>query len=51
MEQPSSPRISWWRSLKTRATVFTLAVFVLGIWALSWYATRLLQADWERALG
>jgi len=40
-----------WQSLKTRATVFTLVVFVLSIWALSWYASRLLQADLERVLG
>ena len=44
-------RISPWHSLRTRATVFTLAVFVLGIWALSTYATRLLRVDMERVLG
>ena len=44
-------RISPWHSLRTRATVFTLAVFVLGIWILTLYATRLLRADMERMLG
>lgn len=44
-------RISPWHSLRTRATVFTLAVFVLGIWMLTLYATRLLRADMERMLG
>lgn len=44
-------RVSSWQSLKTRATVFTLAVFVLGIWALSLYVSRVLQADMVRLLG
>ncbi len=44
-------RVPPWQSLKTRATVFTLAVFVLGIWALSAYVSRMLQADMERLLG
>ncbi len=44
-------RISPWHSLRTRATVFTLAVFVLGISVLTLYATRLLRADMERMLG
>jgi diguanylate cyclase (GGDEF)-like protein/PAS domain S-box-containing protein len=43
--------VSPWQSLNTRATVFTLAVFVLGIWVLSWYVGRLLQSDMERLLG
>ncbi len=47
MNSAISPR----HSLRTRATVFTLAVFVLGIWALSSYATRLLRDDMERLLG
>ena len=44
-------RISHWRSLKTRATLFTLAIFVLGIWSLSFYVGRSLQADMEKLLG
>jgi diguanylate cyclase (GGDEF)-like protein/PAS domain S-box-containing protein len=42
--------ISPWHSLKTRVTFFTLVVFVLGIWALSFYASRLLQGDMQRQL-
>ncbi|MFZ4624831.1 MAG: PAS domain S-box protein, partial [Rhodoferax sp.] len=44
-------KVSPWQSLQTRATLVTLAVFVLSIWALSLYASRLLQADLERMLG
>ena len=44
-------RVSQWHSLKTRATVFTLAIFVLGIWSLSFFVSRSLQADMERMLG
>jgi diguanylate cyclase (GGDEF)-like protein/PAS domain S-box-containing protein len=40
-----------WHSLKVRVTAFTLAVFVLGLVALSIYATRLLRADLQRMLG
>ncbi|HIJ96165.1 MAG TPA: response regulator [Desulfuromonadales bacterium] len=39
------------RSLKTRVTFFTLAIFVVGIWALSLYASRMLRADMQRLLG
>ncbi|MCF8160314.1 MAG: HAMP domain-containing protein, partial [Polaromonas sp.] len=45
------PKPSAWLSLKTRATVFTLAVFVLGIGSLSLYISRALQTDMERLLG
>ena len=45
------PRISLWLSLKVRLTVFTLAAFVLGIWSLSFYISRSLQADMEQLLG
>lgn len=44
-------RISAKYSLRTRATVFTLTVFVLGILALSLYASYLLKTDMERSLG
>jgi diguanylate cyclase (GGDEF)-like protein/PAS domain S-box-containing protein len=50
MENHTHSKISPWRSLGTRATVFTLAVFVIGIWALAFYATRLLQHDLQRQL-
>lgn len=38
-------------SLKTKVTVFTLGIFVLGIWTLSFYASRVLRDDMERELG
>lgn len=40
-----------WRSLKTRVTLLTLGVFVFGIWALSFYASRMLQEDMKREMG
>ena len=43
--------ISPWHSLKTRATVFTLAVFVLSLWTLSLYASHTLKEDMQRVLG
>lgn len=39
------------RSLKTRITVFTLAIFLLGIWLLSLYASHKLQTDMAKQLG
>jgi PAS domain S-box-containing protein len=41
----------WWRSLKSRVTLFTLAIFALGIWSLAFYATRTLRDDTQRLLG
>ncbi len=38
-------------SLKTRVTIFTLAIFVLGIGSLALYASRMLREDMERLLG
>ena len=40
-----------WRSLKTRVTLFTLAIFLIGIWALALYASRMLREDMQRLLG
>ena len=40
-----------WRSLKTRITLFTLAIFLIGIWSLAFYASRMLREDMERVLG
>jgi len=40
-----------WRSLKTRVTLFTLAIFLLGIWSLAFYASRMLREDTGRLLG
>jgi len=46
-----SQKISPWRSLKTRATLLTLGIFVFGIWALSFYASSMLKEDMQRILG
>lgn len=40
-----------WKSLKTRVTLFTLAIFVVGIWTLAFYASKMLREDMERLLG
>ena len=40
-----------WQSLQTRATVFTLAGFLVSIWALAFYASRMLHQDMERISG
>ncbi|MBI5909388.1 MAG: PAS domain S-box protein, partial [Betaproteobacteria bacterium] len=40
-----------WRSLKTRVTLFTLAIFLIGIWSLAFYASRMLREDMQRLLG
>jgi hypothetical protein len=39
------------RSLKTRVTLFTLAIFVVSIWALVFYISQLLRNDMQRVLG
>ncbi|MEW6514026.1 MAG: response regulator [Pseudomonadota bacterium] len=38
-------------SLKTRVTLLTLAIFLLGIWSLALYLGRVLHQDLERLLG
>ncbi|MFZ4625795.1 MAG: PAS domain-containing protein, partial [Rhodoferax sp.] len=43
--------VPWRQSLGTRAIVITLAVFVLNLWALSFYVSHLLQVDMQRVLG
>lgn len=40
-----------WRSLKTRVTFITLGIFVLGIWTLALYTSRMLHDDMQRLLG
>ena len=40
-----------WRSLKTRVTLFTLSVFLLSIWSLALYASRMFQEHIQRQLG
>ena len=39
------------RSLKTRVTLFTLAIFVLSLWSLAFYASRMLRHDMQQLLG
>jgi len=39
------------RSLKTRVTLFTLVIFLCGIWSLAFYASRMLREDMQRLLG
>lgn len=38
-------------SLKTRITVASLLIFLVGIWSLSIYMNRILRADFQRILG
>ncbi len=40
-----------WHSIKTRVTLFTLAIFALSIWSLAFYVTRMLREDMERLSG
>ena len=40
-----------WHSLKTRITLTTLLIFLVSLWALSFYASRMLQEDMRRLLG
>jgi diguanylate cyclase (GGDEF)-like protein/PAS domain S-box-containing protein len=40
-----------WHSLKTRVTLFTLAIFIVSIWSLSFYTSRMLRQDMVRLLG
>ena len=40
-----------WRSLKTRITLFTLAIFLISIWVLVFYVSQLLREDMQRLLG
>jgi len=39
-----------WRSLKTRVVLFTLAIFLVSIWTLSFYVSRKLHEDMQRLL-
>ena len=38
-------------SLKTRVTLFSLAIFLINIWALAFYASHTLRQDLQRMLG
>ena len=44
-------RFIQWRSLKTKVTLATLAIFMAGIWTLSLYTSRMLREDMQRQLG
>lgn len=39
------------RSIKTRVTLFTLLIFVISLWALSFYASRMLKVDMQHLAG
>ncbi|MBK6294510.1 MAG: PAS domain S-box protein [Rhodoferax sp.] len=39
------------RSLQTRVTLFTLAIFLASIWSLSFYGSQILRDDMRRLLG
>ena len=45
------PRFVAMHSLKTRVTLAMLAIFLLGVWLLSFYSIRVLREDFERLLG
>ena len=40
-----------WRSIKTRVTLFTLAIFLVSIWSLALYSGRMLRDDLQALLG
>ncbi|MBZ4193937.1 MAG: EAL domain-containing protein [Candidatus Contendobacter sp.] len=40
-----------WRSLKTRVTLFTLSIFMVSLWALSFFASQLLREEMQSVLG
>ncbi len=44
-------RVLPWNSLKTRSTLSILLIFLMSLWALSYFATRVLRQDMERLLG
>lgn len=39
------------QSLKTRLTLFTLLIFLIGVWVLTFYTTRMLHDDTQHLLG
>jgi diguanylate cyclase (GGDEF)-like protein/PAS domain S-box-containing protein len=44
-------KVFQWRSLKTRVTLTTLAIFLVGIWSLALYASRVLREDMRVLMG
>ncbi len=49
-EPDMSRGVSPWRSIKTRVTLFTLAIFLISLWSLALYASRVLREDIEHLL-
>lgn len=39
------------RSLKARITLFTLVIFLVSIWSLAFYVSRMLRDDMVRVMG
>jgi PAS domain S-box-containing protein len=39
------------QSLKARITILTLAIFLVSVWSLAFYASRMLRADMQSVLG
>lgn len=39
------------RSLKTKLTLFTLVLFITGLWSMAYYLSHMLREDMERQLG
>ncbi|MFB0935531.1 MAG: PAS domain S-box protein [Propionivibrio sp.] len=50
VEPSAASKVSARHSLKTRITLVTLAIFLLSLWSLSYYTTRVLRGDMERLL-
>ena len=49
--QTTFSTIFHWHSIKTRVTLVTLTIFLIGIWSLAFYSSFTLRNDMERALG
>lgn len=45
-----TPAVGLRQSVKTRVTLITLLVFVVGIWTLAWYASFLLRRDIQQQI-
>ena len=39
------------RSIKTRITLYTLSIFLISIWSLSFYVSRMVREDMQRSIG
>lgn len=48
---PKNQTVSRLNSIQTRVTVAVLAIFLVSIWSLSYYASLILRKDMERLLG